>query len=429
MNVEVKSLPKNQVELTIELTTDELVTHLEKAAQDISQELNIPGFRPGKAPYDVVEKRVGAQRILQHAAEHAVQWSYPRVVIEKKLTTMGSPSIELQKLAPGNPLVYAATVALLPAITIGDYTKFKTKKNAVSVEAKDIEATLGEIHRMYGTEKRVQRKAQHGDKVEIDLAISRDKVPIDGGSVKNHPVVIGASRFIPGFEEQLIDLAEKEVKEFTLRFPKDYHQKMLADKDATFKVTVKSVFEIELLPLDNAFAKKVANLETLADLRSHIEKNISQEREESERQRFELELLDEVVNRSKFGDIPDLLVKNELDRMIHELKTDIEHRRGKFEDYLSSVKKTEEEIRQGMIEGAERRIKSSLLIREIAKREHITVREDEITAELKKEQELHAGHDHDTSALTNPAYRDYLRTVLINRHVLKLLGKNATSSL
>lgn len=425
MHIQKKSLPKNQVELTIELTQQEMKPFLDKAAQEISREMSLPGFRPGKAPYTVVEKQVGAQRILQHAAEFAVQWSFPEAIRQHSLITIGSPTIELQKLAPGNPLVYVAVVALVPEIKLGEYGKFKGKHKPVQVEEKDIDATLDEVRRMYGTEKKVQRKSKQGDKVHIDLNVSRDKVPIDGGTMTNHPVMIGQNRFIPGFEDQLIDMAVDEVKEFTLRFPKEYHQKSLADQEATFRVKLREVYEIELLPLDDAFAKKVANLEKMEDLRKQIEQNIHQEREERERQRFELELLDEVVGKSTFGEIPDMLMKNELDRMIHEIKSDIEHRGGKFEDYLSSMKKTEEELRQGMIEGAERRIKSSLLIREVARKEHITVSEDEISAELEKEKQSHAGHDHGLDALENPAYREYLRTVLTNRKVLELFVNNA----
>ncbi len=413
------------MELTIELSHDRLQKYLSRAAEDISRELNIPGFRPGKAPYELVEKRVGAQRILQHAAEYAVQDSYPEAIMQLKLITIGSPKIELRKLAPGNPLVYSATVALLPEITLGDYTKFKEKKKTVAIEPKEVDETISNIRRMYGKEKRVNRRARKGDKVEIDLAIFRDKVPIDGGETKNHPVVIGESKFIPGFEEKLIEMGENEKKQFALTFPGNYHNKNLADKEATFHVTVKGVYEIELSPLDDAFAKTVANLEKMEDLRKRIEDNIRTEKTEREQQRFELALLDEVIGRSKFGDIPDMLMQNELDRMIHELKSDIEHRGMKFEDYLQSLKKTEEAVRQGLVESAERRIRGALVIREITLREKITVSAQEIADELKREKMLHAGHDHDMSTLESDGYKDYLRTTLTNKKVLRKLEEFA----
>ncbi|MFA6908741.1 MAG: trigger factor [Patescibacteria group bacterium] len=421
MNISLKNLPKSQVELTIEIADVEMGPHLSRAAQDISTELNIAGFRPGKAPYELVEKRVGAMRILQQAAEYAVQATFPEAIRTHKLITIGSPKIDIDKIAPGNPFVYRAVVALLPETKLGSYRSLKAKRKPVVVEPKDVDETIDNIRRMYGKEKPVERKARKGDKVEIDLDIFRDNVPIDGGAAKNHPVIIGESRFIPGFEEHLINMAKDEKKEFKLTFPKDYHQKNLADKEVQFKVTVKGVHEIELPPLDDAFAALVAQAEKMEDLRKRIEENVRMEKMEKEQQRLQLALLDEVIDGSKFGDIPESLLHNELDRMIHELKEDVEHRGMKFEDYLSSIKKNEEELRQGMVESAEHRIKSALAIRAISEENKIEVSENEITEEIKLEKERHAGHTHDMKTLDTPAYRDYLRTILTNRKVLTLL--------
>lgn len=423
MNVQKNILPKNQIKLTIELSPEELTPHLDRAAQELSKESTVPGFRPGKAPRQIVEQRVGAMRLLQHAAEYAVQYSFVRAITEHKLMTVGSPTIEVDKIAPDNPLVYTATVSLLPEVTLGDYHKLKSKKKPVNVEEKEIDETVHQVRRMYGKEKRVLRKAQKGDKIHIDLAIFRDKVPIDGGQAKGHPVVIGESQFIPGFEEQLIGMAENETREFTLTFPKDYHQGSLAGKPAEFRVTVKGVHEIELPPLDDSFAKTTAKLNTLAELRTQIKNNIQQEKTEHEDQRYQLAILDEVIEQSRFGDIPDLLLSRELDLMMQELKTDIERRGMKFPDYLTSIKKNEEELRQGMIPSAEKRIKSALIIREIAKRENVSVSREELDAEVKKEKTQHAGHDHDMARFDSEDFRDYVRSILINRKVLELLAK------
>ncbi|MFC1687223.1 trigger factor [Patescibacteria group bacterium] len=426
MQISRKELPKNQLELTIEVPVEALQKYLTKAAEDISKEITIEGFRPGKAPYDLVEKQVGAMRIYQHAAELTVQDTYPKAVLEHKLETIGNPKIELKKIAPGNPFVYTAIVSLLPTITLGDYTKFKEKKKDVHVEQKDVDETVNNIRRMYAKEERVQRKAEKGDKVEIDLSVFRDKVPMDGGEAKNQPVMIGEEKFIPGFEDHLIGMSENEKKEFTLKFPKEYHQKTLAGKEALFKVAVKGVYKIDLPALDDAFVKMVGKFETVDDMRRQVEKNIHDEKNEKEQQRFELALLEAVIARSTFGELPDMLVQNELNRMVEELKADIERRSMKFEDYLSSIKKTEDELRQGMTEQAEKRIKSALVMREISKKENITASPEEIEQQVAREKENYKDQPDVIKKIDSKEYKEYLTTIQGNKKVLKLLEQAAT---
>lgn len=426
MVISQKELPKNELELTIEVPVEELHKYLTKAAEDISKEITIEGFRPGKAPYDLVEKQVGAMRIYQHAAELTVQDTFPKAIQEHKLETIGNPKIELKKIAPGNPFIYTAIVALMPTIELGEYKKFKEKKKDIHVEQKDVDETVNNIRRMYAKEERVQRKAEKGDKVEIDLSVFRDKVPMDGGEAKSQPVMIGEEKFIPGFEDHLIGMSENEKKEFTLKFPREYYQKSLAGKEALFKVAVKGVYKIDLPALDDAFVKMVGKFESVDDMRKQIEKNIFDEKNEKEQQRFELSLLETVISRSTFGELPDMLVQNELNRMVEELKADIKQRGMKLEDYLSSIKQTEEALRQGMTEQAEKRIKSALAMREISKKENITVSPEEIEVIVSREKENYKDQPDVIKKIDSIEYKEYLTTIQDNKKVLKLLEQAAT---
>ena len=422
MDVHIVRLPKSQVTLTIEVTPEELRPALQQAVQEISREVEIAGFRPGKAPYDIVVKRVGEMRVYQHAAEFAVADSFPGAVKQEKLTTVGQPEISVQKLAPGNPFVYTATVSVIPEIKLGNYKKIKVEKKTPQVDKKDVEETLHNIQKMHGTEARVQRAATRGDKVEVNLQIFRDSVPIDGGQAKNHPVIIGESNFIPGFEDHLINMKENEKKEFTLTFPKNYHQKDLASKDALFKVAVTAVYNITLPPIDDEFAKTVANLPTLDELKKRVEQNIKEEKKHREQQRYERALLEEVIGKSEFGELPVFLVNNELDRMSHELRHDVERRGMKYDNYLSSIKKTEESLRQEFLPEAEKRIKSALILREIGQKEGIEVTNEEIDRIITEEEKHLADQPEALKNLKTAGYRDYLRTITHNHKLITTIN-------
>jgi len=344
MNVTTKKLPKSQVELTVELSIEELKPYIQQAVAEISKESVIAGFRPGKAPYEIVEKQVGAMKIYQQAAEKAIQKTYPQAIIDNKLLTVGPPKIAVEKIAPNNPLVYKATAALLPNVKLGDYKKIKEGRKEVGVEAKEVDGTLNNLQKMFGKEKRVSRPVQKGDKVEMDMNTYVDKVPIDGGKSENHPVTVGEGHFIPGFEDNLVGLVEGQTKEFQLKFPKEYHRKDLAGKPVDFKVKMKSIFEIEKPDLDDNFAKTAGKFEKLDDLRRQIEKNIHQEKTAKEQQRWELAVIEQIINKSSFDEIPDILVESELHKMLHELEHEVTGQGMKFEDYLSSIKKSKEDL-------------------------------------------------------------------------------------
>jgi trigger factor len=423
MRTDIKQLPKSQVELTIEVSSEELKPFVMLAAADLAREINIPGFRPGKAPYDIIKQRVGEMKIYQEAAEKAIAKTYGQAVIEHKLITIGSPNISIEKVAPGNPLIYKATVALLPQVKLGDYRKIKVNKKEVKVEPKDIDETMKNLQKMFSKEKRVQRPTRKGDKVEIDMNTYMDNIPLDGGMSKNHPVMIGEGHFIPGFEDNLIGLAENQEKEFALKFPKEYHRKDLAGRPVSFKVKARAVFAIELPPLDDSFARQVGQFEKMDDLRRQIEENIHEEKTTKEQQRWELAVIDEIVSRSTFEEIPDLVIESELHKMLHELEHEVTEQGMKFEDYLSSIKKSKEDLEKEFRPRAVKRIQTALALRAIADQESIIVQEDEIREEIDNQQAKYRNDAEVMKQITTEEYRDYLKNMMRSRKVFEFLEK------
>ncbi|MFA5052204.1 MAG: trigger factor [Patescibacteria group bacterium] len=424
MKTSIKILAKSQAELTIELSQDDLKPYVQQAAAALSYGTKIAGFRPGKAPYELVEREVGAMKIYQQAAETAVEKTFPEAVVEHGLVTVGPPQVSIEKLAPGNPMSYKAVVSLLPKVKLADYRKNKAAKRDVQVTPKEVDETLAGLRKMYGKEKLVDRPARHGDKVELDMDTSVDNVPIDGGSSKNHPVVIGEGHFIPGFEESIIDLAAGQTKEFQLKFPKEYHRKDLAGKPVEFKVKVNTVYEIELPELNDDFAKMVGQFEKMDDVRRQIEQSLHRDKTNKEQQRWELEFATQLINKSTFEEMPEILMESELHKMLHELEHEVTGEGMKFEDYLQSIKKCRDDLQKEFRPQAEKRIKTALLLREIATKEHITVSDDELDKAIAEHQKQYEKNTEISAQLKKPEYRDYLRNIMRSQKVFKWLEDN-----
>ncbi|MBU2236127.1 trigger factor, partial [Patescibacteria group bacterium] len=287
---------------------------------------------------------------------------------------------------------------------------------------------VNDLRKMRSKEALVNREVQKGDKAEVDIEVFQNKVPIEGGQGKNQAIIIGEGNFIPGFEDKLIGMKKGEEKEFELKFPKEYFQKSLAGKPAEFKIKLNSVFKIEMPEANDEFAKSFGTFKTMKDLEDQISKNLEEEANNKERQRVELEMLESIANKSKFGEFPDDLEASEIDKMIHELKHDFEKQGLKYEDYLQSIKKSEEELRKSFEPRAEKRVKTALLIRKIAETENIKATDDEIKIEIEKSKQTYQqqGNEEMIKQLETPDYRSFVKNVMVNQKVIDMLYKSAT---
>lgn len=426
MKVTIQKQPKSKVELTIEVTPKELDPYLDQAASNLSKDINIPGFRPGKAPRNLVEQKVGVFKVYEEAANLALPKTYVKVLIENDIEAIGPPQVKLEKLAPGNPMVYKATLSVLPEIKLPDYKKIKVKEKKVEVKDEQIENTLKEIQKSRAKIKTVSRAAQKGDRVEIDFKTYLNKVPIENGESKNHPLILGQGYFVPGFEKELIGMKEKEEKEFTLRFPQKYHQKHLADKDVDFKVKMNLVQEVELPKIDDQFAQSLGKFKDLQALKNQIKENLQDELEDKEKTRCEMEIMDKIAQECEM-EIPEMLVEAELEKITQELKGIIETQGGNFENYLKSIKKTEKELKEQLLPQAKKRVKVGLILRAIAKKENIKISDQEVEEERQKTLQAYQWNKEIMDKIQTDDYKEYLRGLIRNRKVFALLRKSALS--
>jgi len=426
MQISQKKLAKSELELTIELSPDEMKPYLERGANRLTTEKPIEGFRPGKAPLEVVMKKFGDMPVMEAAAEEAVRGTFPKALAQEQVLSMGSPSIGVKKMAPGNPFIYTATVSVLPEVTLCDLTTIKVAAKKVAVAEEDVARAIKDLRAMRATETAVARTATGHDKVTIDMDMKQNGVPIEGGQTRGHHVFLDEPYYIPGLADALLGLKKGDTKSFTLTFPKEHYQKNVAGKPVDFSVTVREVYERTLPEANDSFAASLGQ-KTMQDLDALLRKNLLEDAENKENQRQEIAMLEEIVRCSRFGDLPDLLVNEEVGRMIAELRDGITRRGMDWAQYLAEAKKSENQLKLDFVPQAIQRIRVALVVRAVAVSKGIEAEDHEVSAEVEREMSLYAD-DPDTQArIRAEDYADRVRVVLRNRKVVEFLKKTIVS--
>lgn len=420
MKTTKKNLPKAEVELTVEVQPEELKPYLSQAAIKISQQVNIPGFRKGHIPYDILKKNVGEATIYEEAFYTVVNKTLPEVVEQEKIDFVGQPKVDVEKVAPGNPLIYKVILALMPTITLGNYKELKSKRKKVVVDEEKVKKTFVDLKKMRAQEKLVTRAAKLGDKAEVNFNIKLAGVGIEGGQAIKYPLVLGEKKFIPGFEEQIIGLKKDDQKKFKMSFPKDYFDKKTAGRECDFEVKVEAVYEVAMPELNDDFASSF-NFKNWQEMDKQIRDNIKKEIEQKEKERLELSILEEIIEKSNFSEFPELLITSELGKMMEELKHNVEDSGGKIDDYLKHIKKTEEDLKKELQPQALKRIKTALVSREIAKQEKIEVSEQEIKKEIEKYAKAYEKYPDMAKQFQSTQYQRYLGNILANQKTFERL--------
>lgn len=412
MQVELKEKKDGEQLITITLDPEELKPHLERAAEEISKHREFKGFRKGKVPYKIVEREIGAQALLEHAAQGAIQKSFEEATKEHNFKSIAPPKIEVQKIAPSNPLVYNAYIPLLPEVKLPDLKQIIIEQKQVRVDDKDIQGVIEQLRKMRAKEKLVFRAAKKGDKVKVDLKMSIASVPVEGGSSKDLVFELGADGIVPGFSEQIIGMSASEERKFKLPFPEKFHDSKLAGKEVEFEVNLKEVYEVELPEVNEDFAKGLGKFGGTLDLKKRVKENLEVEGEAREKDRFERELLEAVSQKTQFDAIPKVLVEMEIDRMIEELKSEVARQGAKFEDYLKQIKQDLENLRKGMNDTALRRVKVALILRQISEEQNINVTDSEVDEEINKRYGALKDQPKVLKMVSRASFRDYLRNLL-----------------
>jgi trigger factor len=420
MKITSKQLPKNQVEITVEVPVEKLDKYLTQAVEKIAKNIKIDGFRSGKIPYNIIKQRIGEMSIYQEALDFIIRDTLFEALEQEKIDAVGQPQIDIDKLAPENPVIYRATLTLFPKVEVKDYKNISAKRKEIKAEEQTIERTLGQLQKMRAQEVVADKAVEMGDKVVIDFAITLDKVPIEGGQHKDYPAYIGENFFVPGFEENLIGMKKGEEKTFELKFPKEYFQKNLAGKNTEVKVFVKEIFQVTKPELNDEFALSIGGFENVQALREQIIKNIEQEEKTKDEQRVELEILDQIIKNSQFDEIPQVMIEGELEKMIGELRMNILQQGMDFENYLMQIKSDESKLKEGFTPQAEKRLQTSLVIRKIAELENILAVAEEIEEEVNRLLK-NIQDSKEKEYVKSAGYKNYLENFITNRKVIEKL--------
>ncbi len=421
MNVEKKQLEKSQIELNVELSYEELKPYINQGTEKVSEETQIEGFRSGKAPYDVLKQKVGEMAILEKASRLAVNDTVQKAIDENlKRQPIGQPRVDITKLAPNEAMQYKVVIALLPEAELGEYKNLDIKSEEVKVEDKEVEDALKNLQERQTTEESVDRDAKEGDKVVVDVDMYQEGVAIEGGQSRDTAIIIGQQNLVPGFDDQIKSAKKSQEKKFSLTYPKEHHQKNLAGKNVDFKVVIKDVQERKMPELNDEFASNLG-VGNLQELKKLVKDNLGKEKEQQAEQKTETKLVDKIIENSKFSDMPDVLVDNEVETIVSEIEQNIKDQGGKFEDYLKNIGKSKEQLMKDLSPDAIKRVKSALVIREIAQKEEVEVTKEDID---KKQQELldqYKGYTKVEERVKEPSYRNYLQNVIANRKVIDKL--------
>ncbi len=389
MNISIKKLPESCVSIHITLDWEEWSGEINHAVTHVAKAAKIQGFRPGKAPRDIIEKRYGKESVLHEAAEHAVSKAYAKALKQERVDALGKPDVKLDGVAEGQPLSFTIVTAIMPEVTLADWkdavqaanVKHATKIATLVVDPQEIEDELRRLAVMRAKFITVNRAAALEDSVEIDFEVRQNGVIIEGGKSDKHPLVLGKGAFIPGFEEAIVGMRAGEENTFTLSFPAEYHAKHLAGKPAEFLVRMRLVQERQIPAIDDTFAKSLGSFETLQDFKSKLAEGILEEKRHLLKEEGRSALLDALVERSS-AELPILLVEEQLQRMMAEFQSQIERLGMSLEQYLERVGKPLDDLKRGWDEQARKRIQAELILEKLALENHMEVDTQEIEAAM-----------------------------------------------
>lgn len=384
MQVSKKSITPTKVELSVSVDQTmldsvkaEVLTHLAK------DHVKIQGFRAGKAPLALVQKNVDQQLLQSEFLDAALNRAYGQALDEEKLRPVAQPEVKLTKFVPFSTLEFSAEVEVVGDIKLPDYKKVTAQRKNVSVTSKDVDEVLQNLQTRIADKTEVARAAKEGDELIIDFAGTDAKTsePISGADGKDYPLLLGSDSFIPGFESNLIGMKAGEENVFTLTFPSEYGVAALQNRKVTFTVTVQKVQELKAPKLNDAFAAKVGPFKSLDELKADIKRQVTAERETEADRDFQNELLAKIAEKT-VAEIPDVLIENEIDRMESEERQNLVYRGQTWEEHLTAEGVTSEEHRERQRDLAASRVKSGLMLAEVAEKEGITVDDHEVEAQL-----------------------------------------------
>ena len=380
MNVKSKENKENSaIELVIEVSAAEFDAAINKVYNKQKKNISIPGFRKGKAPRKIVESMYGAEVFYEDAVEEAYPAAYTEALKQEGIEPVAYPKLEIVKVGKDG-FTFKALVTVKPEVKLGEYNGLTAPKAEVNITEEDIDGEMKSYVDRATRLVSVDRAAENGDTAVIDFEGFKDGVAFEGGKAENYSLELGSGSFVPGFEDQVVGMKAGEEKDINLTFPEDYTPD-LAGAAVTFKVKLHEVKEHQKPVLDDEFAKDVSEFETLADLRKDLGEKLKERREAQAKREFESAIMEQLIANMEV-EIPEAMVEYQADKMLEDYSMRIQGQGIKFEDYLSMMGLSMNDMKQQAMEGARRQVQTDLALEAVVAAEQLEVTDEECDAEI-----------------------------------------------
>ena len=382
MNVTVERVG-NDATLKITLPAEEVNKGFKKAVAKIAGQVNIPGFRKGKAPRNIIEMHYGKEAVKQEAFELVANQCYTEALEQEKLIPVSDPKVEDSVFEENKDMELTIKVTLKPEVKLGDYKELHVEKEAVEVTDEAVEEQVQGLRSRHAKMVEVEEGAviEKGDFAIIDFAGTVDGEPFSGGEGKGYPLEVGSNSFIPGFEDQLVGLKKGDSTDVDVTFPEEYFVKELAGKQAIFKVNVQDVKRKELPELTDEYVAANSDCKTVEELRASYKERMQKAAENNAQIAYEKALIDRAVANAEF-EVPEIMIEDRVTQMIDEMRMSLEARKLTLEQYMQYSGIDMKQLRERQHDAAVENVKTDLVLDAIAKAENIQVSMEDVDSEL-----------------------------------------------
>lgn len=375
------SKENNEAKFTMDFTAEEFenaIINVYKAQKD---QFNIDGFRKGKAPRSIIEKKYGEGIFFEDAINNLFSLHYPLALDELDLDVIDHPRSEFSQIKKGEGFTVTITVAVYPEIEVKDYKGVEIETITNEVTDEDVENELKSRARRNSRMVTVDRPAKDGDTVLIDYEGWSEGVQFPGGTAERQPLKLGSGTFIPGFEEQLVGVSTGESKDVKVTFPEQYHSEDLAGKEAVFKCTVHEIKEEEIPEINDDFVKDISEFDTLDELKADIKESLEKAAADRAETQMKNSVLEKVYEANDI-DIPDVMVESEIDNMMAEFDQQMRAQGMDLQSYFQYLGKEPADFRGELKEDAYKRTKTRMIVAAIAEQEAFEASDEDVDAEI-----------------------------------------------
>lgn len=425
MKTELTKLEGNVVELKVEFDSEEWKASQNKVLKRVAQNINVPGFRKGKAPVAMIKQRINMSMLLEDAMEQLLNDRYTQLLKDNGVEPVAQPEVTPDEITE-KVLKVTLKIQEKPDVTLGQYKDIEVKKDEVNVTDEDIDNEIKSIQeRNAEWVVKEEGEVEEGDTAVIDYEGFMDGVAFEGGKDENHHLVIGSGQFIPGFEDQVKGMKANEEKDIVVTFPEDYQASDLAGKEATFKVVVHEIQYRTLPEIDDELAKDagIDGVETLEDLKTNIQTRLQNQRETEAEDKYTNELYEKVIENTPI-DVPAVMIDNEVNAMLEEVKRNITSQGLDFDTFTKLTGQDENAIREELRPQADSRVRFNLILEAIAKHEELTVSDEELEEEFKQIAQSY-GREVDEMKKMLSGVTDSISHDIMMRKAVKVIRDNA----